>query len=255
MNFTSGFKAVSVGFAFHVEVDEKIRRRGFSPQLAKKIRQLAAMITTVIHEVLHHSPERVLVRLALRIHVLEWRLQSGLGDVGAEGPEGLNTVHRQGGLIGPGNVLIRFDQDHAFDFWPTPPALPPVKVAVIDSGIDATHPDLVPRILLAKSFIGGTPADANGHGTFMAGLTSLVVGLLPIRELDGSTLKSWSTAGWVAVYLVGVYAYAVMQGGATSKVVVLSRTHINRAKAKSDGADSEYWKFVRNQSWRARALS
>ena len=50
-------------------------------------------------------------------------------------------------------------------------------------------------------------AEAALGGTFLAGLVSLVVGLLPLRELDGSTLKSWSTAGWVAVYLVGVYAY------------------------------------------------
>lgn len=51
--------------------------------------------------------------------------------------------------------------------------------------------------------------------------------------------------------LVGVYAYAVMAGGATSKVVVLSRTHINRAKAKSDGADSEYspWRTDEEAMW------
>lgn len=51
--------------------------------------------------------------------------------------------------------------------------------------------------------------------------------------------------------LVGVYAYAVMQGGATSKVVVLSRTHIDRAKAKSDGADSEYspWRTDEESMW------
>ena len=50
-------------------------------------------------------------------------------------------------------------------------------------------------------------AEAALGGTFLAGLVSLVVGLLPLRELDGSTVKSWSMAGWVAVYLVGVYAY------------------------------------------------
>ena len=40
--------------------------------------------------------------------------------------------------------------------------------------------------------------------------------------------------------LVGVYAYATMIGGATSKVVVLNKAKVMEAKAKSDGADSHY---------------
>ncbi|MHB8642481.1 MAG: S8 family serine peptidase [Gaiellaceae bacterium] len=60
-------------------------------------------------------------------------------------------------------------QDHAFDFWPDLPVLPSVKVAVVDSGIDVSHPDLVSKILLARSFVGGTVADLQGHGTFVAG--------------------------------------------------------------------------------------
>jgi len=63
--------------------------------------------------------------------------------------------------------------DHAFDFWPaTLPPLPGagVRVAVIDSGIDGGHPDLVGRVVAAKSFVGGSPlTDEEGHGTFVAG--------------------------------------------------------------------------------------
>ena len=60
-------------------------------------------------------------------------------------------------------------QDHAFDFWPEVPVLPPVKVAIVDSGIDLTHPDFAGRILLARSFVGGSANDVQGHGTFVAG--------------------------------------------------------------------------------------
>jgi hypothetical protein len=58
----------------------------------------------------------------------------------------------------------------AFGFWPEPPPLPPLRVAVIDSGIDGTHPEFANRIVAWKSFVG-TPArvDTIGHGTVVAG--------------------------------------------------------------------------------------
>jgi subtilisin family serine protease len=62
------------------------------------------------------------------------------------------------------------DEDSAWSFWETQPQLFPVKVAVIDSGIDGTHPDLMGRVVAAKSFVGGSPyTDEEGHGTFVAG--------------------------------------------------------------------------------------
>ncbi len=60
--------------------------------------------------------------------------------------------------------------DHAFDLWPTPPAFQPVRVAIVDSGIDGTLPDFAGRIVDARSFVGGSPlVDTEGHGTFVAG--------------------------------------------------------------------------------------
>ena len=64
------------------------------------------------------------------------------------------------------------EQDHAFDAWPTPPAnLSPVTVAIIDSGIDASLPDFSGRIAGGRSFVPGDwRVDAEGHGTFVAGV-------------------------------------------------------------------------------------
>ena len=59
--------------------------------------------------------------------------------------------------------------NRAYDAWETPPPLAPVRVAVIDSGIDLGHPDLARQVAIAKSFVGGTAQDTRGHGTIVAG--------------------------------------------------------------------------------------
>jgi subtilisin family serine protease len=62
-------------------------------------------------------------------------------------------------------------QDNAFDAWAAPPMLEPVKVAVVDSGVDCSLPDFQgDQIAESKSFVGGNPCnDAQGHGTIVAG--------------------------------------------------------------------------------------
>jgi hypothetical protein len=68
-------------------------------------------------------------------------------------------------------------QDRAFDLWPSFPVLPPVLVAVVDSGIDGGHPEFKGRIAAAKSFVGGKAVvDSVGHGTFVAGEIAAATG-------------------------------------------------------------------------------
>jgi hypothetical protein len=68
-------------------------------------------------------------------------------------------------------------QIHAFDFWPdAPPVLAPVRVAVVDSGIDLEHPEFAGRIAASQSFVGGDVTDRQGHGTFVAGIIAAAPG-------------------------------------------------------------------------------
>ena len=64
-------------------------------------------------------------------------------------------------------------QDHAFDaFGGDLPDVSPVRVAIIDSGLDGGHPEFPrSRIWAARSWVGGSAlTDEEGHGTFVAGV-------------------------------------------------------------------------------------
>lgn len=70
----------------------------------------------------------------------------------------------------------------------------------------------------------------------------------PIHEID------WDAEDRGPLRLV--YAYGVMKDGATSKVVVLNKSHIAAAKASSDSASSEYspWRKHEEAMWMKTAV-
>ncbi len=87
-----------------------------------------------------------------------------------------------------------------------------VTVAVVDSGVQANHPDLVGKVLAGRQFLAGDPAgatfdgnDPNGHGTHVAGAIAAIAdnatgiagaapaaNILPVRVLD-ATGSGWSS--------------------------------------------------------------
>lgn len=98
--------------------------------------------------------------------------------------------------------LWAYDRMAASDAWgySSPMTGSGVVVAVLDSGVDFSHPDLAPNLLSSGwDFVGGDPIpeDLHGHGTMTTGIVAGAsdatgtVGLayeaqiLPIRVLDG----------------------------------------------------------------------
>lgn len=89
---------------------------------------------------------------------------------------------------------------------------------IVDTGIDLDHPDLnvVTNTTYAKSFVGGTPDDCNGHGSHVAGIAAAknntigVIGVsagapvVPVRVLNcqgsGQTSKILNGLNHVATY-------------------------------------------------------
>ncbi|SDP61279.1 recombination protein RecT [Actinopolyspora xinjiangensis] len=96
---------------------------------------------------------------------------------------------------------------------------------------------------------------------YRSGAVSSVV-VETVRENDtfqwapGRMERPEHEADWFAIngergQLRGVYAYAIMSNGATSKVVVLNRNDIARARDSAQGADSEHspWKNHEEAMW------
>ena len=67
-------------------------------------------------------------------------------------------------------------------------SLTTIRVAVIDTGVDPTHPDLAGHLLLGRNYLvsGTAPTDDNGHGTH---ITGLIAGVLDNGGMAGTALQ------------------------------------------------------------------
>jgi|GEM_PF-2030450 len=109
-----------------------------------------------------------------------------------------------------------------------------VRIAVVDTGIDANHADLAGKVVAAANCIGangnpaacsaGGAADDNGHGTHVAGIaagsgSSLIYGAAPSAELVAVKVLDSSGSGSIDDVAAGI-EWAVHDAGA--RVVNLS---------------------------------
>ena len=82
---------------------------------------------------------------------------------------------------------------HAPDLWTMTRTLPPTNVAVIDTGIDPTHPDLKDNYAGGYNTLDPTasPADDHGHGTHVAGTIAAENNSFGVVGMD-PTARLWS---------------------------------------------------------------
>ncbi|MBI4505833.1 MAG: S8 family serine peptidase, partial [Chloroflexi bacterium] len=62
---------------------------------------------------------------------------------------------------------------NALEAWRVTPGAPDIIIALLDTGIDETHPDRPVNLLLGPNLVApGLPRDDNGHGTHLAGIVA-----------------------------------------------------------------------------------
>ncbi|MCA2214157.1 S8 family serine peptidase [Jidongwangia harbinensis] len=123
-----------------------------------------------------------------------------------------------------------------------------VTVAVIDSGVQASHPDLAGQVLPGIDLVAdtsGVSTDPNGHGTHVAGTIAARTGngagvsaiapdvrILPIRTLDASGVGVMSDVATGIVYAADQGAQVInMSLGSTVQVTSVSNA-IGYARSK-----------------------
>ena len=124
-------------------------------------------------------------------------------------------------------------------------------VAVIDTGVDATHPDLTGHVISGAQFLNSTTStgngmtDPNGHGTHVSGIIGATannaigvaglaqgVTILPIRVLDanGSGWNSDIASGVIYAADHGVTAINMSLGGSYADASLASAVRYAQSK-------------------------
>jgi subtilisin family serine protease len=119
-----------------------------------------------------------------------------------------------------------------------------VTIAILDTGVDGTHPDLAPNMVAGYNFYDGNTntADVNGHGTAVAGAAAAAANngigvagvagaakIMPLRVADPSAYAMWSTTAQAINYAADHGARIVnlsYQGAAASSTIQSAASYL-----------------------------
>lgn len=113
-----------------------------------------------------------------------------------------------------------------------------VRVAVVDTGIDTAHPDLIGNIAGGYSAVSYTASykDDNGHGTHVAGTVAAadntvgVIGVGPNAALLGVKVLDSSGSGWVSDIIEGM-DWSVANGAQVINMSLSGSTYVSSFQA------------------------
>lgn len=115
-----------------------------------------------------------------------------------------------------------------------------VTVGIVDSGIDASHPEFAGKIVASKGFAASTANDGGGHGTHVAGIvaasgnnSSGITGVCPECKLAIAKVLNDSGEGSYSQVAEGL-KWAVDQG---VKVINMSATDDKLSQSMKDTVD------------------
>ena len=182
------------------------------PQAAATVSVAPARVTAVVqdaHGRLSFRSERAANPAAARARAARWRLEPSVVAADADHPVQLTGDPLEADQWGLAAL-------RATDIWAAGDATGQV-IAVVDTGVDATHPDLAGVVRAGTDFVapGDGRIDPQGHGTHVAGIAAAVAGnglggaglakgaqVLPVRVMgaDGSGTDSDAAKGivWAA---------------------------------------------------------
>ncbi len=123
--------------------------------------------------------------------------------------------------------------------WDTTTGSASAVVAVVDSGVDPTHPDLAPKLVAGYNYLGSNTntADVLGHGTWVAGTLAAISNngngvasvawqnpIMPLVVLNDANFAYYSDIASAITYATdhGVRVVNVSIGGSTSSSTMQS---------------------------------
>lgn len=188
------------------------------------------------------------------------------------------------GIVTPNDTFYSSYQWHlpkigAPAAWDVTTGASTVKIAVVDSGVQANHPDLGGRVLAGYDFVNNDadPSDDNGHGTAVAGAAAATgnngsgvagvawnVAILPVKVLGADNMGSYSAIASGINYAAdqGARIINLSLGGTTSSRTLQSAVSyawnkgcVLVAAAGNNGSSAAFYPAAYSQVVAVSALS